>query len=175
MENKAHVSNRRRELKSLTVSMMGGKCHRCGWNEHQSGLVPHHADPSKKDFSIGGNTRSWERIKKEIRKCFLLCSNCHSVVHATNEVYYLDEKNLPDYPDVVENRRQRRVKNCSDCGKKNIDINAERCRPCYIKQKSKIDWPDKSSLIAMIELDGYSSTARKLGVSDNAVRKRVGR
>jgi hypothetical protein len=37
----------------------------------------------------------------------------------------------------------------------------------------KIDWPDNQTLRQMVEDSNYSAVGRKLGVSDNAVRKRL--
>ena len=37
----------------------------------------------------------------------------------------------------------------------------------------KIDWPDSQTLRQMVEDSNYSAVGRKLGVSDNAVRKRL--
>jgi len=43
----------------------------------------HHLDPKIKEENIGNIlTNSWETIKKEIRKCVVLCSNCHRKHHA---------------------------------------------------------------------------------------------
>src|SRR5690606_8656257 len=52
----------------------------------------HHIDSTKKDVSVSnmiGSTYSIERIKKEIEKCVVLCSNCHRKHH-----YYNTEINL---------------------------------------------------------------------------------
>jgi predicted HNH restriction endonuclease len=36
----------------------------------------------EKDFSISGKTLSFEKMKKEVDKCILVCSNCHSEIHS---------------------------------------------------------------------------------------------
>jgi hypothetical protein len=44
----------------------------------------HHLDPSKKDFIISflvSRKYSIKRIKQEIDKCIVLCSNCHRIRH----------------------------------------------------------------------------------------------
>ncbi len=42
-------------------------------------------------------------------------------------------------------------------------------------QKEKINWPDDDTLLKMIRLANFSIVSRKLGVSDNAIRKRLKR
>ena len=61
----------------------GGKCAVCGYDKCQRALSFHHVNPKEKDFDLSsrGLTRSWERIKKEIDKCVLLCANCHMELH----------------------------------------------------------------------------------------------
>lgn len=77
------VSNRRRKLKQLAVEYKGGKCQKCGYDKFVGALEFHHLNPAKKDFSIShdGHTMSWERLKIELDKCILLCSNCHKEEH----------------------------------------------------------------------------------------------
>ena len=42
----------------------------------------HHIDPNQKLFQIGGGENGgWEKNKKEIDKCIILCSNCHREYH----------------------------------------------------------------------------------------------
>lgn len=82
-KNKYHVKLKRKRLKLKSVEYKGGSCEICGYNKCIEALEFHHRDPKEKDFAIStdGNTRSWEKIKKELDKCFLLCSNCHREVH----------------------------------------------------------------------------------------------
>lgn len=81
--SKAAVQRRRNKLKQLSVEYMGGKCKKCGYSKSVYALEFHHLDKSKKDFGISasGNTRSWEKLKKELNKCIMLCSNCHREQH----------------------------------------------------------------------------------------------
>ncbi|MFL5883981.1 MAG: hypothetical protein ACJ77M_02830 [Thermoleophilaceae bacterium] len=76
------VSRRRRRAKSLLVAEAGGKCGLCGYDRYQGALQFHHRDPSTKTFgfSVGGVARSIEVLRQEVRKCVLLCSNCHAEV-----------------------------------------------------------------------------------------------
>ena len=78
------VSKRRRVVKALAIEYKGGKCQVCGYEKYQGALELHHLNPTEKEFSIGeqGYSRSWERIKKELDKCVLLCANCHREVSA---------------------------------------------------------------------------------------------
>lgn len=63
------------------VNYKGGKCSYCGYNKCITALEFHHQDPLQKDFSISGSSYSIERMKQEVDKCILLCSNCHREEH----------------------------------------------------------------------------------------------
>lgn len=78
------VTKRRKKLKIMSVEYKGGKCEKCGYNKCTDALDFHHVDPTQKDFglSMRGMTRSWEKIKQELDKCILVCSNCHREIHA---------------------------------------------------------------------------------------------
>lgn len=78
------VDKRRKKLKEMAVAHKGGKCEHCGYNKYIGALEFHHNDPNEKDFGISGTkqTASWNKIKKEVDKCTLLCSNCHKEEHA---------------------------------------------------------------------------------------------
>lgn len=73
---------RRRENKSKLIEYKGGKCEKCGYNKCDAALEFHHLDPNKKDFGIASfKSLSLEKLKKEVDKCVLVCSNCHKEIH----------------------------------------------------------------------------------------------
>ena len=78
------VTKRRKKTLNMSFDYKGGKCVICGYDKCTEALDFHHLDPKLKEFGISteGKTRSWEKIKKELDKCVLLCSNCHREVHA---------------------------------------------------------------------------------------------
>ena len=76
------VIHHRRRLKELLVAEAGGACSLCGYDRHLGALQFHHLDPRSKRLHISQNgiTLSLETIRHEVRKCVLLCSNCHAEV-----------------------------------------------------------------------------------------------
>ena len=77
---------RRYRAKAAAIKYLGGKCADCGWQGNQAAFQFHHADPEKKDFVIGNvANKSWESIKAELRKCTILCANCHVTRHSTKD------------------------------------------------------------------------------------------
>lgn len=77
----ARVSERRKELKRMAVKYKGGKCERCGYDKCIAALEFHHRDPNAKEFQVTACTTSWQRMKAEVDKCDLVCSNCHKELH----------------------------------------------------------------------------------------------
>jgi hypothetical protein len=76
------VYKKHRTQKQRLVDHFGGKCKLCGYSKCPEALQFHHLDPSKKKHQISGQTRSWENVLKEAKKCVLLCANCHAEVEA---------------------------------------------------------------------------------------------
>lgn len=76
---KEAVTKRRRTLKLRAIKVLGGQCVLCGYDKHPGVLDFHHVDPSTKLFGIsaGGFSRSWDSINAELKKCILVCANCH--------------------------------------------------------------------------------------------------
>lgn len=66
---------------------------------------------------------------------------------------------------------RKEVRKCKSCGR-GVTNEATLCRVCY-KMPEKISWPvDDELLDSVIEL-GYTEMGRRLGVSGNAVKKRL--
>jgi len=58
-------------------------CVKCKTNDYRV-LEFHHLDGKEKDFSIAfarDNNLGILRIKEEIKKCIILCANCHRITH----------------------------------------------------------------------------------------------
>lgn len=61
------------------------KCAKCGYNKCGAALDFHHLDPSEKDEKISkmiSNKYTLDKIHEEIKKCIVLCANCHREFHA---------------------------------------------------------------------------------------------
>jgi RNase P subunit RPR2 len=62
----------------------GGCCGRCGYNRNFAALTWHHVEPAKKRFSLdirAMSNRSEDELRSEIKKCVVLCTNCHAELH----------------------------------------------------------------------------------------------
>lgn len=78
-------------LKVKVIKLLGGKCLSCNleYNGKNACVFQiHHKNPKDKLFVV--NTRTlinyaWKKILEEIKKCNLLCANCHFILH--NEEY----------------------------------------------------------------------------------------
>jgi predicted HNH restriction endonuclease len=78
-----YSKNKYVEYKRKVVIMMGGKCQVCGYDKYAGSLELHHIDPATKDpnFDMFHN-RVPETFIDEMKKCVLVCANCHREIHA---------------------------------------------------------------------------------------------
>lgn len=77
---------RRYRAKAAAIKYLGGKCQKCGWEGNQAAFQFHHLIPNQKDFIIGNAAnKNWDFIEKELKKCTLLCANCHAIEHSTKD------------------------------------------------------------------------------------------
>ena len=91
----AQVQLFRERRKARIVASMGGSCQCCGYNRYVGALELHHLDPNEKEFSCGSasaNPIKWERLVVELRKCVMLCSNCHRDFHYQEKQTNLQKK-----------------------------------------------------------------------------------
>ncbi|MCK9446458.1 HNH endonuclease [bacterium] len=93
--NSKNVIEWRKRKKIELIEYKGGCCEVCGYNKTIRSLDFHHKDPKYKDFGISGKSYSFERLKKEVDKCILVCSNCHGEIH--------EEIDINGYSDIINN------------------------------------------------------------------------
>jgi hypothetical protein len=89
--NKIDYSNSKARLRKKNKQWIAdykvGKNCECG-EAHPACLEFHHINPMMKDIKIASAIKHWglERLKSEVAKCIIICSNCHQK-HHWNESY----------------------------------------------------------------------------------------
>jgi|19_taG_2_1085344.scaffolds.fasta_scaffold63613_2 hypothetical protein len=79
-----YTHKRRKQNKQKAIEYLGGLCADCEIIDDQVIYDFHHLDPTQKDYSFGKRNLSFEKMKVELDKCILLCSNCHRKRHKIN-------------------------------------------------------------------------------------------
>jgi hypothetical protein len=73
----------KRLTKQEAVAILGGKCIICGYDKCIDALDFHHKGDKSFNIARGFSTKlNSEKMLEEIRKCDLLCSNCHRELHS---------------------------------------------------------------------------------------------
>ena len=83
---------RYKELSSIFNEWKKGlKCSVCGETDHNC-LDFHHVMPEEKELNIPrAVARGSKTVISELKKCVVVCANCHRKVHAYNIPVQLDE------------------------------------------------------------------------------------
>jgi hypothetical protein len=165
------VMRSQRRKKQHAVDIFGGKCQipSCGYNKCIEALEFHHLDKDEKEEKPSQVILRWsfERAKKELDKCILVCANCHREIHAA------EKKKKPI--DLQIYYRPWLKKTCPCCSEdfETKSINQKFCtNTCYAASQRKVTRPSKEELKELLD---SGITWVKLGamfhLSDNGVRK----
>lgn len=145
----------RRVLQEAGVPL---KCVKCGVRDTYNSLpITLHVDHINADF-----------LDNRLENLRFLCPNCHSQQETTSSGWAGHPHN--------KNRETKPLKTCVSCSVA-IKSSSTRCNTCANRRsrQDKITWPPLEDLLHLVETTSYSSAGRELGVSDNAVRKRIKR
>lgn len=157
-----YTTQKGREKKLKAVEYKGGKCEICGYDKCINALDFHHKDPSQKDLSFKSKRGwSWNKLKVELDKCILVCSNCHREIHFKSTDSEIKRQYI-----------SKESKICYVCKNPVQKVNSK-CLKCFRKSREKIKWPDIQILLEMIKTKSFLSLSKELGVSDTAIRKRI--
>jgi hypothetical protein len=114
-----------------------------------------------------------DRYDNRLENLRLLCPNCHS---QTETYAGKRHKGISKVGRKYKKSSGKYVLDCPVCGGE-MCVNSIKCRKCEEKSRlnknTKIDWPSTKILLKMVEKESYVAVARRLGVSDNAIRKRI--
>lgn len=157
-----------KKKKLIAVEAFGGECCICGYNKCTEALDFHHLDKSEKEESPSYIIMRWsfEKAKKELDKCILVCANCHREIHAN------EKENIS-----IELQRYYRPwidKTCKCCEKEftTKNINQIYCSvTCNKLDIRKVERPSKEMLEELMKTTNWTQLGRMFKVSDNGVRK----
>lgn len=153
VEDSTYAHGPRLKRRCVEEGLLEPKCVKCGLGEEWQG------EPITLQLDHINGVSTDNRIEN-LR---ILCPNCHS----QTKTFAGRNRSKP------KRKPKPEPKTCRDCDTQ-ISVKAIRCKSCAAKAqgRSKIDWPSNEKLLEMVASLGYSATGRRLGVSDNAVRKR---
>jgi len=142
-------SNLKRRL--LKLGVLKNKCSVCGlgsdWNNKPITMRLDHVNGVRDDNRI-------ENLR-------MVCPNCDSQLET------FSGRNL-------KYTKKKIIRLCKGCGKEICKYGRYGlCAKCYSNQNTKINWPSLDELISMTEQNSMVAIGKMLGVSDNAVRKRI--
>lgn len=161
LSNAAHRTSGRQLKRALLKKGIPHQCRECGlgpeWNGQPLVLQVDHIDGNWKDCRL-----------KNLR---FLCPNCHSQAPTSRQGYITltcarCEKTFRRRMGL-EKRRRKKGQRGPFCGSS--------CASHQASHREAISWPSDRELAKMVTLHSMAWTARKLGVSDTAVRKRCKR
>lgn len=168
------VKNSRERLKERIIYVMGSKCQCCGYNKCQSALELHHINPQEKEFTISANTnRSWQSIVQEIKKCTLVCANCHREIEAgliESPQCSFNQEKADEISQLIQDLKTHKIYYCQNCGKE-VFKGSTYCPECAHQMQRKVERPSREELKQLIRTIPFTQIAQKYGVSDNAIRK----
>lgn len=173
--NSEIVSNFIRRRKKDLKSVFGSKCCLCGFSEVQNALEFHHVVPQEKSFNISGHISQTKSLKcqlEELKKCILVCANCHRGIHCG--IYAIPSDWQKYYDDnIAQNllsKLDKKTYYCHRCGAE-ISHGAKYCVACSNLVARTCERPNREALKQKIRSTTFVDIATQYGVSDNAIRK----
>lgn len=172
MGNSLDIISFRKRRKQNLVQLKGGKCCICGFDSFVEALEFHHINPEIKEYQLSsGHCHSLEKDINEVKKCALVCSNCHKGIHANKIVLplnwdFIDEIFLQEL--ISQNNEKQNF--CKKCGVL-INNQSTYCSKCNSIKRRVCERPDREELKEMIRIKSFLQIGKDFGVSDNAIRK----
>ena len=162
--------------KDRIIQTMGGCCQICGYNKCVQALDLHHINPEEKDRVISGNllNNAWTKVCNELKKCILVCANCHREIHAGlhNEKLVSSYNNeiADQFAQMIEKFKTKQNHYCKNCGAV-IYRGSTYCIKCSQTIRRVCERPNREELKQLIRATSFTTIASKYNVTDNTIRK----
>jgi hypothetical protein len=157
-----------KDRKRQAIELMGGECCNCGYKKNMAALHFHHLDPTEKDCSwTKMRLKSWDKAVVELKKCVLICANCHAEEHSPDLNLIFDDTGKSN---SNWNKGPKSTGNCPVC-KSDLFGTIYCSQACSSLSRRKAKRPTKDELKKLMKENSWCALGRKYNVSDNAVRK----
>ena len=174
------VSNYRRRRKANLMKVLGNKCCLCGYDLLPDALEFHHINPQDKKYAIASNgtCHDLEKDLAEVKKCILICANCHRAVHkglyTEQQLWdkqFYDENIANELREEKKKLLEKTIYYCEVCGKElSQKTLTGLCRDC-LNEANKKGRPDRETLKELIRTKPFTEIGLMYHVSDNSIRK----
>jgi hypothetical protein len=157
------------------VLAFGGICCLCRDEFPQELFEFHHLNPVEKKFGLGAirsNCMSWDKIVKELRKCVMMCANCHRLIeYGYAELPATARRFDESYANYKRKVKPRTKINKCICGN-DKQANRKYCsQGCYHSHTRRVNWPTKDELKLLLRSNSLNKIGKMYGVSHSAVNK----
>lgn len=174
MSNSEAVISFVKRRKNDLIKVFGGKCCQCGFDKWQSALEFHHVNPESKEFGITTDTttRAIDKQLAELKKCILVCANCHRGIHS-NDLEIPDNWQEFYDDDIAEELKQNvRAKKffCAVCGKEK-SRHGMLCTNCSKESSRVAQRPSREELKTLIRNKTFLQIGFEYNVSNKAICK----
>ena len=166
-----NVTAARQKRKQELVYIMGGQCVLCGYNKCIAALEFHHIDKNQKERQLSnGNCRSWEEDVEEVKKCALVCSNCHREIETFGLIVQtsFDENKYKEIS--LQKHQEQHTNKCRRCGIE-ISRGAFYCNECWRMLSRKKNRPHREELKNLMRHNSIVSISRMFDVADSTIQK----
>ncbi len=157
---------------------MGGSCQVCGYKRCIAALELHHLNPEEKDFSFSklrSNNLNWSKVVEELKKCILICANCHREVHNN---YLKIPENYQKFDEsftFVGSKKSKEYDSCPVCNERKAKTQkycSKQCQNSVKKNSGKINWSSIDLEELIKEYKTNVALGEFLGVSDSYIARR---
>ena len=162
------------------IAERGNKCEICGYDKNIAALDFHHLNPEEKSFQLDArhlSNTSTDKIREELKKCILVCANCHRELH-----YPTMEKN--QIPQILEEIRskhtsvlitqKKKMAICKQCGKEFEYVKGKKycSKECKDTAQGRDKYPTYEEIVKKHnELNSWEKVAVFYGVTRKILQR----